>query len=92
MPQIALNRELNKAEQDAYMRICHRVRERFGSYHSIALRIFTLTGEEITGETVRNWFLAQKIPTDYCFVVWHMMEMDFSIETLLPWMKQFNNN
>jgi len=80
---------MNKRQQAAYTKVCNQVRKRFGSYHSIALRMFVHTTEEITGETVRTWFLSHKIPTDYCFVLYQMMDRDIDLFALLPWMAEY---
>lgn len=80
---------MTQKQQKAYYNTVRTVRERFGSYHSIALRMYVHTDEEITGETVRNWFVKQEIPTDYCFVLYEMMDQDIDIFTLVPWLSKY---
>ena len=80
---------LNKRQQTAYNKVCTQVRVRYGSYHSIALRMFVHTDEEVTGETVRTWFLSQKIPVEYCFVLYEMMDREINLFDLLPWLENY---
>jgi hypothetical protein len=80
---------LNKRQQAAYTKVCDEIRTHLGSYNSIAMRMFAHTSEEVTGETVRNWFLSQKIPIEYCFVLYEMMGRDIDLFALLPWLAEY---
>ena len=80
---------LTQRQKRDYTRVCDQIREELGSYHKIALAIYSLADDPITGETVRTWMQSQKIPTDYCFYLYELMQRNINITTLLPWLKDF---
>lgn len=59
-----------------------------GSYHSISLRIFQNCGKEVTGETVRRWFLDRTVPTDMAFVLYEISERAINPLALCPWLAE----
>ena len=86
---IVLKKPLTKRQEARYDKVCGQVRDRFGSHESIARHAFALASEEVTGNTVRVWFIERRIPTDFCFVLYEMMGHTFSLCDLMPWMLQY---
>lgn len=81
-----LNNAMTRRQEQAYDRTLKAVRERFGSYHTIALRIFTNCGRELTGETVRAWFAERRVPTHIAFVLYEICDGEIDPLTLAPWL------
>ena len=84
-----LRKPLTKRHESRYDKVCGQIRDQFGSYESIARHSFIVHNEEITGNTVRVWFLERRISTDFCFVLHEMMGRSFPICDLLPWLMQY---
>jgi hypothetical protein len=84
-----LTNNLTQRQKREYAATCERIREEFGSYHKIALAIYSLADDPITGESVRTWMQTQTIPTNYCFYLYELMQRNINITTLLPWLKDF---
>lgn len=84
-----LKKPLTKRQEARYDKVLSGVRDRFGSHESIARQAFALFSEEVTGNTVRVWFVERRIPTDFCFVLYEMMGHTFRLCDLMPWMEQF---
>ena len=84
-----LRKPLTKRQKVRYDKVCDQIRNRFGSYESIARQSFILHNEEIAGNTVRVWFQERRISTDFCFVLYEMMGRTINVVDLLPWMEQF---
>ena len=80
---------MNKRQQAVYDETCDHIRDTYGSYNTIAVRSVQITDEVITGETVRTWFLERKIPADFVFVLYQMMEQEIDPLSLLPWMRRW---
>lgn len=83
-----LNNDMSKAQIRAYDKTLAEIREHFGSYHSIALRIYTNCGREVTGETVRAWFTDRRVPTHIAFVLFEIMEKAINPLHLCPWLAE----
>lgn len=83
-----LNNALTRRQEQAYDRTLRHIRERFGSYHTVALRIFSNCGRELTGETVRAWFAERRVPTHIAFVLYEIMDGDIDPLTLAPWLSE----
>jgi hypothetical protein len=66
-----------------------KVRDEIGSYETIARKVSNLNGEEISGETIRRWFSDRSIPTEYCFVLYELMDRNFDIFALQPWLDRY---
>ena len=79
---------LTVKEMRTYDRTLGKIRNLIGSYHSIALRIFSNCEQEVTGETVRTWFAERRIPTDMCFVLYEITEGGIDPLTLCPWLAE----
>lgn len=82
-------KSLTKNQEAQYDKVCEQIRGRFGSFETIARQAFVLAGEEITGNTVRVWFQERRISTDFCVVLYEMMDRTFSLCDLMPWMLQY---
>lgn len=83
-----LNNNLTLRQSAAYDRTLKRIRAEFGSYHSIALRIYTNCGRELTGETVRAWFAERRVPTHIAFVLYEICDEEIDPLTLAPWLAE----
>ena len=70
-----------------YDKTCAMILERFGSTNAIAIRSYQVTGEIITGETVRLWIRDRKIPAEFVFVLYEMMDFEIDPLTLAPWLR-----
>ena len=84
-----LKKPLTKRQEARYDKVCDSVRNRFGSFESIARQSWLICDEEITGQTVRIWFSERRIPTDFCFILYEMMGRSFDLCDLMPWMLQY---
>lgn len=80
---------LNQHQKRAYDRTTRTIRNLVGSYHSIALRIYTNCDREVTGETVRNWFFTRTIPVDMAFVLYEICDHSIDPLTLAPWLNSY---
>jgi hypothetical protein len=80
---------LTATQKKAYTKTTDKIRSLLGSYHSIALRIFMNCDREITGETVRNWFVTRTVPADMAFVLYEVCEGDIDPLTLVPWLAEY---
>ena len=72
-----VKKPLTKRQEIRYDKVVSQVRDRFGSYESIARQSWLASGEEIAGQTIRVWFQERKISTDFCFVLYEMMGRSF---------------
>lgn len=81
-----LNNNLSHRQKQAYDKTLTVIRNHFGSYHAIALRIYTNCGREVTGETVRAWFADRRVPTHIAFVLYEIMEGAIDPLKLCPWL------
>jgi hypothetical protein len=86
---IVVKKPLTKRQEVRYDKVLSQIRDRFGSYESIARKSFIIYDEEITGNTIRVWFLERRISTDFCFILYEMMGRSFPICDLLPWLIQY---
>lgn len=80
---------MNSKEKSAYDKTCSQIQERYGSHNNIAVRSYSFTNSVITGQTVRSWFLERKIPTDFAFTLYEMMDQDIDPLTLCPHLKKW---
>lgn len=80
---------MTKNQQVLYDKTCQMVLDRFGSTNAIAIRSHQITDEIITGETVRVWIRDRKIPPEFCFVLYEMMDQEIDPLTLLPWLRKW---
>lgn len=83
-----LNNDLTKRQQQSYDKTLNAIHNHFGSYHTIALRIFQNCGREVTGETVRQWFSDRRVPTHIAFVFYEITEAKVDPLTLCPWLAE----
>jgi hypothetical protein len=81
-----LNNEMTLRQAAAYDRTLRKIRKHFGSYHQIALRIYSNCEREVTGETVRQWFVDRRVPTHIAFVFYEMCDEDIDPLSLAPWL------
>jgi hypothetical protein len=84
-----LNNDLTRREIQSYDRTLLHIRDHVGSYSSIALRIYTNCGREVTSETVRAWFAERRVPTHIAFALFEICGKSFDPLTLAPWLKEF---
>ena len=77
---------MTKKQQAAYDRTCQEIHERFGSNNAIAIQSHRITDTIITGETVRQWISERRIPAEFVFVLYELMDFEIDPLTLLPWL------
>ncbi len=80
---------MNIKQQDEYDKTCRMMLAHFGSTNAIAIKSYQVTDEIITGETVRLWIRDRKIPAEFCFVLYKMMDQEIDPLTLLPWLRRW---
>jgi hypothetical protein len=83
-----LNNDLTARQIKAYEKTLTVIHSRFGSYHTIALRIYTNCGREVTGETVRAWFAERRVPTHIAFVLYEICDHEIDPLSLCPWLAE----
>lgn len=82
-----LNDKMTKRQEQGYDKALKQVIDRFGSKHSIALRIFMNCNREVTAETVRLWFAERRVPTHIAFVLYEIMDEEIDPLALVPWLQ-----
>lgn len=80
---------MTKNQQKEYDKTCKVIIDHFGSTNAIAIRSHQITDEIITGETVRIWFRDYKIPAEFVFVLYEMMQFEIDPLTLVPWLRRW---
>lgn len=80
---------MTKNQQAAYDKTCQTILRQFGSTNAIAIQSHPITNDIVTGETVRLWIRDRKIPADFVFVLYEMMNYSIDPLTLLPWLRRF---
>ena len=80
---------MTKKQQALYDKTVAQILERYGSTHSVAVRSVHITDEVLTGETIRTWFRDRKIPTDFAFVLYQMMDREIDPLALCPHLRRF---
>ena len=80
---------MNKKQQSVYDRTIKLIRDRLGSPHTIAVLSYDITGSTVTGETVRGWFADRRIPTDFAFVLYELMDREIDPLVLAPGLAQW---
>lgn len=83
-----LNSELTRRQIAAYDRTILQIRDLFGSYHQIALRIYSNCGRDVTSETVRAWFAERRVPTHIAFALYEITDQAINPLTLCPWLAE----
>ena len=83
-----LNNDLTPRQVKAYEKTLNAIHNQFGSYNTIALRIFANCGREVTGETVRAWFTERRVPTHVAFVLYEIMDEGINPLCLCPWLAE----
>lgn len=76
-------------ERERYDCAATSIRITLGSYEKIARKIYQATGQEISYQTVRDWFIERRVPEKYAFVLWDVTERNFPIFALTPWLKGY---
>ncbi len=80
---------MNKSQQAQYDKTCDKIRDRLGSTNAIAIHSHKITGNIITGETVRQWMVDRRIPTDFAFVLYELMDREINPLHLTPGLAQY---
>jgi len=80
---------MTKNQENQYDKTCEMILDHFGSTNAVAIRSHQITDEIITGETVRIWFRDHKIPAEFVFVLYEMMEFEIDPLTLVPWLRRW---
>ena len=80
---------MNLRQKAQYDKTCGLIRDRFGSTNAIAIHSHHITGNIITGETVRQWLTERRIPTDFAFVLYEMMDRKIDPLTLTPYIARW---
>jgi hypothetical protein len=75
-----------KKQEQAYDKTIAKIRDRFGSYHSIAVRVQINCGKEHTGQGFRQWIAERRIPTHIVFSLYEIMDEEIDPLTLCPWL------
>jgi hypothetical protein len=83
-----LNNNLTARQVSAYDKTLAAIRSRFGSYHTIALRIYANCEREVTSETVRAWFAEHRVPTHIAFVLYEICDEEINPLSLCPWLSE----
>lgn len=84
-----LNDNLTKRQEQAYDKALDKICELLGSKHAIALRIYFKCGREVTGETVRLWFVERRVPTHIAFALYELCDFTFDPLALCPWLAEY---
>ena len=77
---------LTKKQEKAYDKTIAKIRERYGSYASIAHHVYLNCDRLITGQGIRTWFGERRIPTTFVFVLYEIMDEEIDALTLCPWL------
>ncbi len=80
---------MTKNQQAQYDKTCQSILQKFGSTNAIAIRSVQITDGIITGETVRLWFRDRKVPPEFVFVLYEMMDEEIDPLSLLPWLRRW---
>lgn len=80
---------MSRKQQAEYDRTVKTILNRFGSTNAVAIQSHQITNEIVTGETIRLWFKNRKIPAEFVFVLYEMMDREIDPLTLLPWLRRF---
>ena len=83
-----LKYELTHRQELSYDKTVKQIRDRFGSYHSIAVRVQMNCGKEHTGEGFRAWFANRRIPTHIVFALYEIMDEEINPLALCPWLAE----
>ena len=75
---------MNKRQQAKFDKTVERIREKLGSPSFISMLAYQHDGTAITGETIRTWMVERKIPTDFAFVLYELMDREIDPLTLTP--------
>lgn len=78
--------KMSKKQEKAYDKTIAKIRDRFGSYHSIAVRVQMNCDKEHTGQGFRQWFAERRVPTHIVFSLYEIMDEEIDPLTLCPWM------
>ena len=81
-----MNMIKTRRQEQAYDKTVAKIRFRFGSHNSIALRIYGNCDRELTSETIRAWFAERRVPTHIAFVLYEIMDQEIDPLTLCPWL------
>ena len=81
-----MNLTMTARQEREYDKTVAKIREYFGSYNSIALRVHYNCEKEHTGEGFRAWFHERRLPTHLAFSIYEIMEGGIDPLTLCPWM------
>ena len=80
---------MTKTQQIQYDKTCKAIIDKFGSTNAVAIHSYQITDDIITGETVRLWIRDRKIPAEFVFVLYEMMEFTIDPLILLPWLRRW---
>lgn len=80
---------MTKNQQALYDKTCKLIHDKYGSFNAIAVRSVQVTNEVITGESVRTWFANRKIPVEFAFALYEMMDEEIDPLALVPWLRRF---
>ena len=75
-----------KRQEQAFDRTVRQIRDKLGSYHTIAIRVAFNCGKEHTGQGFREWFANRRIPTHIVFSLYEVMDQEIDPLTLCPWL------
>lgn len=90
LPHIFGTHAMTKAQLAAYDRACKTIHRHFGSFNSMSLRAQLTAGEAFSQETIRLWFRDRKIPAEFVFKLYELMDCSgFDPLDLLPYMRPF---
>ena len=81
-----MNLTMSKRQEQAYDKTLAKIRDKIGSYHTIAVRVQINCGKEHTGQGMRQWFSERRVPTHIVFSLYEIMDEEIDPLTLCPWM------
>lgn len=74
---------MNKKQQAAYDKTCQNIRSRY-SHNTLAVKSYHITKKIITGEAIRLYMVERRMPAEFAFVLYELMDYEIDPMTLLP--------
>ena len=84
-----LIRDTLKINEKKYDSAVEAVRECLGSYESIAGQCFAHTGQRVTGNAIRRWFVERRIPVEYAAVFSDLTFGEVTVTDFFPWLTRY---
>jgi hypothetical protein len=83
---------ITKVDKKTIDKACAVIKTQLGSYDAVAREVSHVVGPAfaVTGQTIRNWFIARRIPVRYAAILVDLIdETDdtISLYELVPWLE-----